>query len=85
MDVSALLLSGKDVKTEALSEIFIARENITEMFLSWDDTLSRCKDTRALILPLRVKHNVEGKTRTLYMHVKKVNGKIYGREKQNGI
>jgi predicted transcriptional regulator len=81
LDENALLLSGKDVKTEAPSEIFIAPQNITDLFLGWDDTLRRWKGTRAWIHPLRVKYEDEEKnTRTLYIYAKKMKGKIYGKE-----
>ena len=45
LDEGALLLSGKDVKTEEPSEILIPSEKMKEMFLGWDDTLRRWKDT----------------------------------------
>ena len=80
LDEGALLLSGKDVKTEEPLEILIPCEKMKEVFLGWDDTLRRWKDTRAWIPPLRVKFEDEEKPLTLYLYAKKTEGKVYGRE-----
>lgn len=56
---------------------------MTEIFLGWDDTLRRWKDTRAWIRPLRIKFEDEGKTITLYLYAKKTEEKIYGKENKS--
>lgn len=78
MDENALILSGKDKETGTPSEIFIPREKIHEVFLGWDDVLSRWRDTRAWIRPLRIRFEENGKTRTVYVYVKKPEGTVYG-------
>jgi hypothetical protein len=80
LEQDALIMSGKDVKTGAPSEVLIPRENILELFLGWDDILRRWKDTRAWIQPLRVKYDDNGKTNSLYLYAKKTEGMVYGRE-----
>ncbi len=80
MEEDAFILSGKDKKTEMTSEIFIPREKIQEVFLGWDDVLRRWRDTRAWISPLRVRFEEDGKLKTLYIYIKKEEGKVYGRE-----
>jgi len=80
MDENALVLSGKDKETGTPSEIFIPREKIHEVFLGWDDVLRRWKDTRAWIRPLRIIFEENGKTRTVYVYVKKPEGTVYGRK-----
>lgn len=80
LEEGELLLSGKDKDTGEPYQTLIPMENITETFLGWDDTLRRWKDTRALIRPLRVKFEDNGKSRTLYIYAKRIEGTIYGRE-----
>jgi hypothetical protein len=80
VEEEAILLSGKDVKTGAPTEIFIRKEDFIELFLGWDDTLRRWKDTRAWMRPLRLTFEVDGAKKSIYIHAKGIKNKIYGKK-----
>ena len=76
----ALIFYGKDKKAGEIVEKLIPKEKIIEIFLGWDETLIRWMDTRAWMPPLRVRFEEDSKQKTLYIYIKKEEGKIYGRE-----
>ena len=59
--------------------MLVPLEEISDTHLGWDDVLRRWKDTRALIKPLRITFEDQGK-KALYIYAKRVRAGIYGKQ-----
>lgn len=79
MEEEAMFLSGEDVKTGEVSEVYIPGDCVSDLLIGWDDTLRKWKDTRAWIRPLRLRFEEDGDVRTVYIHAKSLGTDYFGR------
>jgi hypothetical protein len=80
VDANCLVFLGTDKDTGEPSETHILWKKITEIYLGWDDTLRRWRDTRAGTPPIRVTFRDDGKDRVLYFYCKEADSVAYGKE-----
>ncbi|WXG42225.1 MAG: PEP-utilizing enzyme [Candidatus Freyarchaeum deiterrae] len=80
LDENKIALSGKDKDTQQTVEFIIPRQNISELYLGWDDAVRRLEDTRAVIKPLRITFRMDDKIRVLYLYAKGEDTAVYGKE-----
>jgi len=59
--------------------LFVPFQSFIDVFLGWDDVLRRWADTRAFLRPLRITFG-NGMRKVLYIYVRKVGARVYGRE-----
>jgi bifunctional DNA-binding transcriptional regulator/antitoxin component of YhaV-PrlF toxin-antitoxin module len=76
------ILEGEEVDSKQETTFLFSLQEITDIFLGWDDTLRRFKDSRAWIRPLRITFKNETETKLLYLYVKNPDGAVYGEENQ---
>ena len=55
IDDEGVSLIGKSKDAQEEFSLFVPFKGVLDVYLGWDDVLSRWKDTRALIKPLRIK------------------------------
>lgn len=70
---------GKSKELNEELRLLVPFKSILDVSLGWDDVQRRWKDTRALIRPLRITFEYQGR-KTLYIYAKKVGARIYGKE-----
>nr|MDO8081254.1 hypothetical protein [Candidatus Freyarchaeota archaeon] len=80
LDENKIAFSGRDKDTRQPIEFIIPRQNISEVYLGWDDNVRRWRDTRALIKPLRITFRVDDEIRILYLYAKEEDTAVYGEE-----
>jgi bifunctional DNA-binding transcriptional regulator/antitoxin component of YhaV-PrlF toxin-antitoxin module len=76
------ILEGQEVNSKQEATFLFSLQEITDVYLGWDDTLRRFKDSRAWIRPLRITFKNETEGKLLYVYVKNPEGTIYGEENQ---
>jgi bifunctional DNA-binding transcriptional regulator/antitoxin component of YhaV-PrlF toxin-antitoxin module len=76
------ILEGKEVDSKQEVTFLLSVKEITGVYLGWDDTLRRWKDSRAYIRPLRITFENETERRMLYLYAKKPGSIVYGEENQ---
>lgn len=76
-DGIAFVDKSKDAQEDG--RLFVPFKDILDLYLGWDDVMRRWADTRALIKPLKLIIENEGK-KTLYIYARKAGAKIYGKE-----
>lgn len=79
------MLKGENADSKEPASFIFSLKKVENIFLGWDETLRRLKDTRALIHPLRIIFKGENETRKLYLYVKKTEAGIYGEENEGGL
>ena len=77
-----IILKGENADSKEPANFLFSLDEVENIFLGWDDTLRRWKDTRALIHPLRIIFKGENETRKLYLYAKKPEAGIYGEENE---
>ena len=78
-----IMLKGENTDSSEPASFLFSLKEVENIFLGWDETLRRWKDTRASIHPLRITFKGEKETRKLYLYVKKTESGIYGEENKN--
>jgi antitoxin component of MazEF toxin-antitoxin module len=78
-----IILRGEDVESKGPTSLLFSLEDVKDIYLGWDDTLRRFKDTRGSIRPVRITFQEGTGSRTLYVFAKKTDTQIYGRENEN--
>ena len=78
-----IILKGEDVDSKEPTSLLISLEDVQDIYLGWDDTLRRFKDTRGSIKPLRITFQEGTRSRILYVFAKKTDTQTYGRENEN--
>ena len=76
------VLEGKDADTKQEVTFPFSLQDLTDIYLGWDDTLRRFKDSRAWIRPLRITFTDEMGSKILYLYVKNPDSAIFGEENQ---
>jgi bifunctional DNA-binding transcriptional regulator/antitoxin component of YhaV-PrlF toxin-antitoxin module len=76
------ILEGQEVNSKQEATFLFSLQEITDVYLGWDETLRRFKDSRAWIRPLRITFKNETEGKLLYVYVKNPEGTIYGEENQ---
>lgn len=78
-----IMLKGEDTDSNETASLLFSLEEIKDIYLGWDGTLRKWKDTRAWIHPLRIIFQDEKESKTLYLYAKKTEAKIYGEENES--
>jgi bifunctional DNA-binding transcriptional regulator/antitoxin component of YhaV-PrlF toxin-antitoxin module len=76
------ILEGEEADSKQKATFVFLLQEITDIFLGWDDILRRFKDSRAWIRPLRITFKNETDCKLLYLYTKNPEGAIYGEENQ---
>jgi len=79
LEDEGMSLVGKSKDSHKEFRLLVPFEDVSDVYLGWDDVLRRWKDTRALIKPLRITFEDQGK-KALYIYAKRVGAKIYGKQ-----
>jgi antitoxin component of MazEF toxin-antitoxin module len=77
-----IILKGENSDSNEPASFLFSTKEIKDIYLGWDETLRRWKDTRALIHPLRIIFQGETETKRLYLYAKKTDAGIYGEENE---
>ena len=73
-----ILLKGENTDSKEPVSFLFSRDEIENIYLGWDETLRRWKDTRAIIHPLRVIFKNKTESKKLYLYTKNPDADIYG-------
>jgi len=76
-------LRGEDVDSKEPTSLLLSLQDVKDIYLGWDDTLRRFKDTRGSIRPLRITFQEGTGSRKLYVFAKKTDTLIYGKENES--
>jgi hypothetical protein len=79
LEDKAISLVGKNKDSHKEFGLFVPLEEISDIHLGWDDGLRRWKDTRALIKPLKITFENQGK-KALYIYARRVGARTYGNQ-----
>lgn len=82
LDEKSVVLSGKDKDTREDFRQVIGLDEVTDVFLGWDNVLRRWRDTRAWIKPLRLMFGEHEKSKTLYIYAKNHGERVYGNKNE---
>jgi antitoxin component of MazEF toxin-antitoxin module len=75
-----IVLKGKNNDSNEPAVFVFPLEQIESVYLGWDETLRRWKDTRALFRPLRITLKGETISKKLYLYLRKTGAYYYGEE-----
>jgi antitoxin component of MazEF toxin-antitoxin module len=78
-----IMLKGENTDSNEPASFLFCLEEVEDIYLGWDETLRRWKDTRALIRPLRIIFQDETELKKLYLYAKKPEAEIYGGENES--
>jgi|GEM_PF-2118949 len=78
-----IMLKGENTDSNEPTSFLFCLEEVEDIYLGWDETLRRWKDTRALIRPLRIIFKDEKELKKLYLYAKKPEAEIYGGENES--
>jgi hypothetical protein len=79
LEDEGISLVGKNKDSHKEFRLVVPFGDVSDVYLGWDDVLRRWKDTRALIKPLRITFEDQGK-KALYIYAKRVRARIYGKQ-----
>ncbi len=79
LEIERISLVGKSKDSHKEFRLLVPFKDISDVYLGWGDVQRRWKDTRALMRPLRITFENQGK-KALYIYAKKVGAKTYGKE-----
>ena len=78
-----IVLKGENTDTKDPVNFIFSRDEIENIYLGWDETLRRWKDTRAIIRPLRIIFKNQMESKKIYLYAKKPEAEFYGGENEN--
>ena len=78
-----IMLKGENTDSKEPASFLFCLEEVENIYLGWDETLRRWKDTRALIHPLRITFQGQTESKKLYLYAKKTEAGIYGEENEH--
>ena len=79
LEDEGISLAGRNKDSHKEFCLVVPFGDVSDVYLGWDDVLRRWKDTRALIRPLRITFEDQGK-KALYIYAKRVRARIYGKQ-----
>ncbi|MCJ7698961.1 hypothetical protein MUO56_01750 [Candidatus Bathyarchaeota archaeon] len=79
LEDEGISLVGESKDSHKEFRLVVPFGDVSDVYLGWDDVLRRWKDTRALIKPLRITFENQGK-KALYIYAKRVGARIYGKQ-----
>ncbi len=77
-----IMLKGENTDSNEPASFLFSLKEVENIYLGWDETLRRWKDTRALIHPLRITFQKQTESKRLYLYAKKPEAGIYGEENE---